>query len=85
VAIGDERLEPVLEAGELNDISGAVLLGYAQSLQNQRRVLLARRALDRKRITTKATLGAWGMGSRCFPGEQPVPLRLRGRLYGSGC
>lgn len=46
-------LERSLAAGELADIDGAVLLGHAQSLQNQRRALLTHQAVDRKHITTR--------------------------------
>jgi NADPH-dependent ferric siderophore reductase len=54
-------LEQSLDAGELADIDGAVLLGHAQSLQRQRNALLAHQAVGRKHITTKPY---WANGKR---------------------
>ena len=54
-------LERALDAGGISDIDGAVLLGHAQSLQNQRAALLAHRVLDRKAITTRPY---WANGRR---------------------
>jgi NADPH-dependent ferric siderophore reductase len=54
-------LEHSLDAGELTDVDGAVLLGHAQSLQRQRNALLAHRIVDRKHVTTKPY---WANGKR---------------------
>lgn len=54
-------LENSLDAGELVDTDGAVLLGHAQSLQTQRVALLAHRVVDRKAITTRPY---WATGRR---------------------
>jgi NADPH-dependent ferric siderophore reductase len=54
-------LQQALDAGELADIDGAVLLGHAQSLQNQRSSLLTHQTVDRRHITTKPY---WANGKR---------------------
>lgn len=54
-------LEHSLEAGELADIDGAVLLGHAQSLHNQRRALLMHQVVNRKNITMRPY---WANGKR---------------------
>lgn len=46
-------LEQGIGNGELEDLDGALLLGHAQSIQRQRRALIASRTLERRTITTK--------------------------------
>lgn len=46
-------LDSAAEDGTLDGLEGAVLLGHAQSIQDQRRVLVDRQVLPRRAITTR--------------------------------
>ncbi|MFB0620395.1 hypothetical protein [Streptomyces sp. AGS-58] len=46
-------LERGIGKGELKDLDGALLLGHAQSIQRQRRVLIDSQVLERRAITTR--------------------------------
>ncbi|GAB99692.1 hypothetical protein GONAM_10_01630 [Gordonia namibiensis NBRC 108229] len=46
-------LDDALRNGDLADVDGALLLGHAQSIQQQRRALITGTTLDRRAITTR--------------------------------
>jgi NADPH-dependent ferric siderophore reductase len=52
-AATDVWIERTLCQGGLTDVDGALLLGHAQSIQRQRRALVAGEVLDQRAITTR--------------------------------
>jgi NADPH-dependent ferric siderophore reductase len=60
-AVTHKWLEDALARDEFGDIDGALLLGHAGSIQQQRRALIAGGVLDRRAITTKPY---WATGKK---------------------